>query len=65
MKIYCDNQDASRIASNLFFHERTKYIEVDSRFIREKVQSGEIKTSIVRSNEQLTDSILYYKEHIY
>ena len=55
MNLKCDNQVVLHISSNPIFHERTKHIEVDCHFIREKIASGCMATSFVNSNDQLAD----------
>lgn len=37
MKLYCDNKVAISIAHNHVQHDRTKHVEVDKHFIKEKL----------------------------
>ena len=47
MKLYCDNKLAINIAHYLIQHDRTKHIEVDRHFIKEKLEFlCSIRTSI-------------------
>ncbi|WJZ80505.1 hypothetical protein VitviT2T_000420 [Vitis vinifera] len=55
MKLYCDNKSAINIAHNPIQHDRTKHIEIDRHFIKEKLEEGVVCMSYVPSEHQLAD----------
>lgn len=51
----CDNKASISISENPVQHDRTKHMEVDRHFIREKLDEGIIALPHVRSEDQLAD----------
>lgn len=51
MKLYCDNKTACDIAHNPVQYDRTKYVEVDKHFIKEKLQVKLVEVPHVRSQD--------------
>jgi len=66
--LFCDNDSAIKLAANPILHERTKHIEVDCHFTREKIKEGIIKTRGIRTTEQPADIFtkpLCQRQHTY
>lgn len=54
---WCDNLSASALAANPVFHARTKHIEIDVHFIRDKVLAKELDVRYVPSSDQIADCL--------
>ncbi|KAH9671623.1 retrovirus-related pol polyprotein from transposon RE1 [Citrus sinensis] len=53
--IWCDNKSATELAKNPVYHSRTKHIELDMHFIRDKVVAKELQINYIPSEEQIAD----------
>ncbi|CAL8992441.1 unnamed protein product [Prunus brigantina] len=60
-KLHCDNQSAFEIANNSVQHDRTKHVEVDRHFIKEKLEHKLIYIPFVPSSEQLANMLTHAK----
>lgn len=54
-QLWSDNKSAIALASNAVFHARTKHVEIDVHFIREKVQAKVVDIGFVPSEDQIAD----------
>ena len=53
--VYCDNISTVFMTSNPVQHHRTKHIEIDIHFVREKVALGEVRVLHVPTSAQFAD----------
>ena len=55
IRLYCDNKAMCDIAHNPVQNDRTKHVEVDKFFIKEKLDEKIVELPKIRSEDQLAD----------
>ena len=53
--VMCDNQGAIALAKNPVHHARTKHIDVQHHFVREKVERGLIRLEYCPTEDMMAD----------
>jgi hypothetical protein len=54
-KLWCDNLGAKYLSSNHVFYGRTKHIELDYHFVRERVARKLLQIDFISSGDQIAD----------
>jgi hypothetical protein len=53
--IKCDNQSSFKLANNAIYHARTKHVDAQFHFVREKLHSNEITLMYCNTCENVVD----------
>ena len=53
--VWCDNLSATYLTTTPIFHSRSKHLEIDFHFVRDKVQQKELQVRYLSIHDQLAD----------
>ncbi|GJR17332.1 putative RNA-directed DNA polymerase [Tanacetum coccineum] len=53
--LWCDNLGATYLSANPIFRARTKHVEIDYHFVREKVAQGDLRVQHISTHDQIAD----------
>jgi hypothetical protein len=53
--LFCDNESATKLATNPVQHSRTKHIDIRHHFLRDHVGKGDISVYSISTDDQLAD----------
>ena len=53
--VYCDNVSAVYLSTNPVQHQRTKHVEIDLHFVRDRVAIGDVRVLHVPTTSQFAD----------
>ncbi|XP_019157190.1 PREDICTED: uncharacterized protein LOC109153781 [Ipomoea nil] len=54
-KLWCDNQGSTYLCANPIFHARTKHIETDYHFVRDKVVKKKLQAHFISTKDHIVD----------
>jgi hypothetical protein len=55
--LWCDNIGATYLSANPIFHRRSKHIEVDYHFVRERVATKQLEVRPISNKDHLADTL--------
>ena len=53
--VYCDNVNAVYLSTNPVQHQRTKHVEIDLHFVRDRLAIGDVRVLHVPTTSQFAD----------